>query len=91
MEVLRFHPDQKVFLMAGRLAVGKWNTALFDAASGHMLHAADSRMRVTDAAWLNSGTQLALCGLTGQGKKSKDGKYPSFGHIKLFDFQRRTA
>jgi hypothetical protein len=90
METLRFHPDQKLFLMAGRLAQGKWNTALFDSASGHLLHAIDTKMRVTDSAWLQGGTQLALAGMTGQGKK-KDGKYPEFGHIKLFDFQRHQA
>lgn len=90
MEVLRFHPDQKTFLMAGRLAVGKWNAALFDSTSGQTLHTADTKMRVTDAAWLNNGTQLALCGMTGQGKKTKEGKYPEFGHIKLYDFQRKA-
>ncbi len=87
MEILRFHPDQKLFVMAGRLAQGKWNTALFDNASGHLLHSLDTKMRVTDAVWLKNGTQLALAGMTSQGKK-KDGKYPEFGHIKLFDLQR---
>jgi len=90
MEVLRFHPDQKSFLMAGRLAQGKWNTALFDAVSGHMLHSLDTKMRITDAVWLNGGAQLALCGATSQEKK-KDGKCPDFGHIKLFDLQRQGA
>jgi hypothetical protein len=68
----------------------QWNTALFDSASGHLLHAIDTRMRVTDAVWLKNDTQLALAGMTSQGKK-KDGKYPEFGHIKLFDFQRHKA
>jgi len=90
MEVLRFHPDQKTFLMSGRLAVGKWNTAIFDAATGHTLHTADTKMRVTDAAWLHNGAQLALSGMTGQGKKTKEGKYPEFGHIRLYDFQRKA-
>ncbi len=90
METLRFHPDQKTFVMAGRMAVGKWNAALFDSASGQMLHTADTKMRVTDAAWLHNGTQLALCGMTGQGKKTKEGTYPEFGHIKLFDFQQKA-
>jgi len=90
MAVLRFHPDQKTFLMSGRLAVGKWNTAIFDAASGRTLHTADTKMRVTDATWLNNGAQLALSGMTGQGKKTKEGKYPEFGHIRLYDFQRKA-
>lgn len=90
MEAIRFHPDRKAFLMAGRLAQGKWNAALFDAASGHLLHAIDTKMRVTDAAWLNAGNQLALSGATSQDKK-KDGKCPDFGHIRLFDLQRGDA
>ena len=86
MEAVRFHPEQKMFVMAGRLAQGKWNTALFDSASGRLLHSLDTKMRVTDAVWLNQGTQLALSGATSQGKP-KDGHYPHFGHIKLFDLQ----
>ena len=83
MESLRFHPDKSKFLMAGKLAQGKWNAALFDLASGSLLHALDTKMRITDAAWLHGGTQLALAGATGQEKK-KDGRSPDFGHIKLF-------
>jgi WD40 repeat protein len=90
MEVIRFHPDHKSFLMSGRLAQGKWNTALFDSDSGHLLHSIDAGMRVTDAAWLNNGAQLALSGATTQEKK-KDGRCPDFGHIKLFDVQRQSA
>lgn len=90
MEVVRFHPDQKAFLMAGRLAQGKWNAALFDAASGQLLHALDTGVRVTDAAWLNGGAQLALAGAASQEKK-KDGKCPDFGHIKLYDLQTPKA
>jgi hypothetical protein len=41
-------------------------------------------MRVTDAAWLTGGTQLALSGATAQEKKNKEGRYPDFGRIKLF-------
>lgn len=87
MESLRFHPDQTIFLMAGKLAQGKWNTALFDAATGNLLHTIDTKMRVTDAAWLNKGAQLALAGATSQEKK-KDGRCPDFGHIRLYDLQR---
>ncbi|WP_395089975.1 WD40 repeat domain-containing protein [Armatimonas sp.] len=84
MESLRFHPSATVFLMAGKLAQGKWNAALFDASSGGLVHALDCKMRVTDATWLGGGTQLALSGATAQEKKNKDGRYPDFGHIKLF-------
>ena len=90
MEVVRFRPDSSIFVMAGRLAQGKWNTALFESASGRLLHSLDTKMRVTDAAWLNKGAQLALAGATSQEKK-KDGKCPDFGHIKLFDVQPQKA
>jgi len=84
MEVVRFHPDHKTFIMAGKLAQGKWNAALFDSNTGNLIHAIDNKMRVTDATWLNNGTQLALCGATSQERK-KDGKCSDFGHIKLYD------
>jgi hypothetical protein len=90
MEVLRLHPNRKMFLMAGRLAQGKWNAALFDAVSGRLLHALDTRMRVTSAVWLKSGAQLALGGATGQ-EKAKEGRYPDFGHIKLYDVSRQST
>ncbi len=90
MEVLSFHPSAAMFVMAGRLAQGTWNTAVFDSATGRLLHSLDTKMRVTDAAWLNGGTKLALACATSQGKK-KDGRCPDFGHIKLFDLQRPPA
>ena len=90
MEVVRFHPGSSIFLMAGRLVQGKWNAALFDFASGHLLHSIDTKMRVTDAVWLNGGTQVVLCGATSQQKKT-GGHCPDFGHIKLFDVQRQST
>ena len=90
MESLQFHPDQKLFVMAGRLVQGKWNAALFDSASGKMLHALDAKIRVTDSAWLQGGKQLALAGASSQAKK-KDGRCPDFGHIKLYDLQPQES
>jgi WD40 repeat protein len=90
MEALHFHPDGKSFVMAGKLAQGKWSAALFDSASGSLIHAIDTKMRTTGAVWLNGGAQLALSGATSQEKK-KDGKCPDFGHIKLFDLQHQQA
>lgn len=86
MEVLKYHPDAKMFLMAGRLAQGKWNLALFDSGAGNLLHSIDAQMRITGATWLAEGKQIALGGATGQGK-IKDGRYPDFGHIKIYDVQ----
>ncbi len=89
MEAVRFHPDpeMKTFVMAGRLAQGQWNTALFDTNSGHLVHSLNAKMRVMDVVWLNKGAQLAVAGATGQDRK-KNGRCPDFGHIKLFDVQR---
>ncbi len=84
MEVVRQHPTKPLFAMAGRLAQGKWNTALFDASSGKLLGSVDSKVRVTDAVWTNDGQQLVLSGIAGQEKKNKAGKCPDFGHIKIY-------
>lgn len=83
MEALAFHPTAKYFAMAGRLFNGKWNTALFDSASGAILHSLDAKMRVTHAAFRADGAQLFLAGTTDQGKK-KDGKIPESGRIKVY-------
>ena len=90
MEALRYHPDGKSFVMAGKLAQGKWSAALFDSSTGRLIHAIDTKMRTTGAVWLNGGTQLALSGATSQEKK-KDGRCPDFGHIKLYDLQNAPA
>lgn len=90
MEALRFHPDGKLFVMAGRLAQGKWNAALFETATGALLHSLDTKMRITDALWLEGGKQLVLVGATGQDKK-KDGRSPDFGHLKLFSLRSEGA
>ncbi len=84
METVRFHPQGKVFIMAGRLAQGKWNVALFDTASGHLLHSLDTKMRVTSSTWLNGGAQLVLAGATSQ-ERAKDGRCPDFGHLRVYD------
>lgn len=83
METISFHPAGKFFVMAGRLAQGKWNAAFFDVTTGHLLHSADTKMRVVDSVFLKEGTQLLLAGAGGQEKK-KDGKYPEFGRLKLY-------
>ncbi|MBM3841221.1 MAG: WD40 repeat domain-containing protein [Verrucomicrobia bacterium] len=83
METIEFHPSQKCFFMAGRLAQGKWNAALFDSSSGKLLHGLDTKMRVTSAAFSADGARLFLAGAVGQQKK-KDGKLPEFGRIKAF-------
>jgi WD40 repeat protein len=83
METLRVHPSGDSFVMAGRMAQGKWNTALFDSENGQMLHSLDTKMRVTNAAFSGDGTQLFLAGAVSQERK-RDGKYPNFGRIKSY-------
>jgi WD40 repeat protein len=83
METLAFRPAGDVFLMAGRLAQGKWNTAFFDANSGKLVHSLDTKMRVTDARFSGDGKRLVLAGGVGQERK-KDGKYPEFGRLKVY-------
>lgn len=83
METITFHPGGQHFVMAGRLAQGKWNTALFDSPKGPLVHSLDTKMRVTRAVFSADGQRLALGGATGQEKK-KDGKYPPFGRVKLY-------
>ena len=70
--------------MAGKLAQGTWNIALFDSASGGKIHSIDSKIRVTDCVWMPDATTVAFSGATGQGKKTADGRYPDFGHIQLY-------
>jgi hypothetical protein len=83
MEALAFHPGGHQFAMAGRLFNGKWNTALFDAASGGIIHSFDAKMRVTRVHYREGGARLILGGTTDQGKK-KDGVVPESGRIKLY-------
>lgn len=83
METIRIHPVKKFFVMAGRLAQGKWNAAFFEMTSGRLLHSLDTKMRITGSAFSLDGTRLFLAGAVGQQKK-KDGKYPEFGRIKIF-------
>ncbi len=83
MEAVLYHPDKPVFLMAGRLAQGNWNTALLDRASGKLVASTDAHLRITGACWLKGGDMVALCGATSQERPVK-GICPNFGHIKLF-------
>jgi len=83
MEALAYHPDGKQFVMAGRLFNGKWNTALFDVATGGLTHSFDAKMRVTRACFRKGGARLILGGTIDQGKK-KDGAIPESGRIKIY-------
>ena len=84
MESLAFHPAGDRFVMAGRLAQGKWNTALFDG-GGKLVHSLDTKMRVTDTIFSADGGELLLAGAVGQERK-KNGQCPPFGRLKLYRF-----
>ncbi|MDB5319579.1 MAG: hypothetical protein JWN40_1210 [Phycisphaerales bacterium] len=79
-EAIAFHPSGKFFVMAGRLAQGKWNTGFFGESTGELIHSLDTKGRLTKVLFNVDGTQMLLAGGVGQ-PKAKDGKYPDFGRI----------
>ena len=83
METLALHPSNRYFVMAGRLFKGNWNAALFDARTGALLHALDTRTRVTRAVFSADGRSLFLAGAVGQ--ERKNGAFAPFGRIGVYD------
>ena len=83
-ESITFHPGGKCFAMAGRLAQGKWNTGFFDDSSGSLVHGLDAKDRLTKVLFNADGSRMFLAGGPGQ-PKLKDGKYESFGRIKVYE------
>ncbi len=83
MESLALHPSKPWFVMAGRMAQGKWNTAIFSLENGSLLHSLDSKIRVTRASFDKAGGHLILAGASGQERK-KDGAYPEYGRVKVY-------
>jgi len=83
-ESLAFHPSGQYFVMAGRLAQGKWNTAFFDTESGGLIHSFDTKSRLSKALFNRDGSRMFLAGGIGQ-PKAKDGKYPDFGRVYVYD------
>ncbi len=91
MEALALHPDGNSFVMAGRLRGGEWNAALFDYASGERLGTIKSGYRITEMAFLNGGQQLLVVGGQGQPQKEKDGKFPDFGRVEVYEISEPKA
>jgi len=83
-ESIAYHPGGKFFVMAGRLAQGKWNTGVFDDAGGALVHSLDTKGRLTRVLFNADGSRLYLAGGNGQ-PKAKDGNYPDFGRITVCD------
>jgi len=80
METLAIHPSEKYFVMGGRLRGGTWSTALFDLASGDLIHSLKTDTRVTKAVFSADGAQLFLAGA----RKQKEDALKSFGVLDVF-------
>ncbi len=90
METLAWHPSHEFFVMAGRLFQGKWNAAIFDAATGSLKTHLDAKFRVTHARFTPDGGRLILVGATGQENK-KNGQFPSFGRVKTYTLTKSVS
>ena len=83
-ETLCFHPSGNYFVMAGRLAQGKWNVAIFDSQTGALAQSMDVKSRVTKAVFSPDGQRLYLGIARGQPKKTENGNFPDFGKIEIY-------
>ena len=84
METLSLHPSGDLFCMAGRMAQGNWNTALFATESGKRLQGIDNKTRITRSAFSADGSKLYLAGAKSQGAP-KEGKWSEFGRILVYE------
>ncbi|PHS10613.1 MAG: hypothetical protein COA78_11170 [Blastopirellula sp.] len=87
METLAIHPSGKFFTMAGRLRGGDWNIALFELQSGKKITSLNTKCRVTQACYNADGSQLILVGAQGQPKTKKDGEFPRFGRVEIYNLK----
>jgi len=81
MESVCWRPDGGVFVMAGRQAQGTWNAALFSGVDGELQASIDTRNRITQARFSESGGVLLLAEAQGQPKR-KDGEWPAWGRLQ---------
>jgi len=84
METLCWHPSGVLFCMAGRMAQGSWNTALFQAEDGALIQGIDNKTRITRSTFHQDGSQLVLTGAKGQGSP-KEGQWSEFGRLLVYD------
>lgn len=85
METLAIHPSGEYFAMGGRLRGGEWNVALFEMETGSQLATLKTGCRVTQALFSDDGKRLILVGAQGQPKDKKDGRFPDFGRLDVFE------
>ncbi|MDA1277493.1 MAG: WD40 repeat domain-containing protein [Verrucomicrobia bacterium] len=83
-ETVSVHPSGRFFVMAGRLAQGKWNVAFFETGTGRMLQSMDAKNRITKAVFSGDGSKLFFGVAEGQPKKKENGVFPDFGRIAIF-------
>ena len=82
MEAVTWRPDGDCFAMAGRQAQGTWNAALFSA-DGALIDSADTKKRITQAAFSADGRLLFLAGAKGQPKRN-DGEWGRWGRLQVY-------
>jgi WD40 repeat protein len=85
METLAVHPSAECFVMGGRLRGGDWNVAVFSLADGKRMAKLKTGFRVTEALFTPDGSKLVLLGANGQPGNKKDGKFPDFGRIEVYE------
>ncbi len=85
METLAMHPHHDQFVMGGRLRGGDLNVAMFELASGKRIASLKTGFRVTEAQFAADGKSLLLVGAQGQPKSRKDGQFPRFGRVEVYD------
>ncbi len=83
METLAFHPDDTLFLMAGRLESGQWNVAVFDQASGALKASRDFKGRVCRARFLDDTGAFLLAGGLSQGGPQEGRRFKDYGRLWL--------
>lgn len=86
METAAWHPDGNHFVMAGRQAQGTWNAAVFSAADGSLVHAVDTKKRITHARFTAAGQALILAGAEGQPQR-KLGFWPPWGRVQSWQVE----
>ncbi len=79
MECAAFTPSGQRFLMAGRMAQGTWNAALFDSSTGRLAASLDTKSRITRCRWIGEDT-FWLSAATGQPAR-KEGRWDNFGRL----------
>lgn len=84
MEALALHPSGGFFVMAGRVAQGDWNAAIFDAADGKRLSHVNTGKRITTALFSGDGKQLFLGACQSQGGP-KNGKFEAWGAVEYYE------